>query len=143
MASALAHVKQEWESFKHDPPGSRFSRHRERVRHRPRKHAVLALSIGILLEAVGFVLLFIPGPGLLAILFGLGLIASHSSRLASLLDRIEVRARRFGRHIRARWLALSGASKIGLLLGIGAVIGAVMMVMWKFVVATYAAKFLG
>lgn len=143
MAGALAHVKQEWQLFKHDPPGERFCRHRDRMKHRSRKHAMIAVAIGVLLEAIGFVLLFIPGPGLLAILFGLGLIASQSARLASFLDRVEVRARRIGRETKARWLAMSGASKIGLLLGIGAVIGAAMMVMWKFVVATYAAKLLG
>ncbi|NVB79560.1 MAG: hypothetical protein HOV81_14280 [Kofleriaceae bacterium] len=143
MAGALASVKKEWELFKHDPPGVRFCRHRARMQNRSRTHTAIALSVGILLVTGGIVLLFMPGPGVLAIFFGLGLIAAQWERLASFLDRVEVRARRLGRHAKARWLAMSGASKIGLLLGTGAVIGAVMMVMWKFVVATYAAKLLG
>lgn len=143
MASALAHVKQEWELFKHDSPGFRFCNHRERMKHRSRWHTVIALSIGVVLEIAGFLLLFIPGPGLLVIFFGLGLIAANSARLASFLDRVEVRARRLAHHTKARWLAMSGASKIGLLLGIGAVLGAAMMVMWKLVVATYAVRLLG
>jgi hypothetical protein len=88
-------------------------------------------------------MLFVPGPGLLAILFGLGLIAASSQRLSGFLDRFEVRGRRLGRHLKQRWVALSGAGKASLLLGIGAFVGAAMMVMWKFVVGTYVLALLG
>jgi hypothetical protein len=39
-------------------------------------------------------LLFIPGPGLLAIALGLALVAARSQRLAAALDRAEQRIRR-------------------------------------------------
>lgn len=143
MASALAHVKAEWKLFKHDAPGVRFSQHRERMRHRSRKHTAIALAAGITLLVVGFAMLFMPGPGLLGILFGLGLIAASSQRLSRFLDQLEVRARRLGRHTKQRWVALSGAGKASLLLGIGAFVGVAMMVMWKFVVGTYVLALLG
>ena len=143
MASALAHVKAEWVLFKHDPPGVRFRKHRERMLHRSKKAKAAALVAGCILLAGGVVMLFIPGPGLLVIFFGLGLLASQSPRLARLLDRLEVRARRLGRHVKQRWVALSGPAKGSLLLGIGAIVGASMMVMWKYVVGAYVLRLIG
>ena len=137
MAGALAHVKQEWKLFKHDPPGPRFCNHRERMKHRSRTHGVIAVAIGIVLLAGGFVLLFMPGPGIPLIVFGLALIAAHSQRLSGFLDTGECRLRRLGRHTKARWVAMSGASRVSVIVAIGAVVGAAMMVMWKFVVSTY------
>lgn len=143
MDGALAHVKAEWKLFKHDSPGVRFSKHRERMQHRSKKAKAAALAAGFILLAGGAVMLFIPGPGLLVILFGLGLLASQSAPLAGFLDRLEVRARRLGRHLKQRWVALSGAAKGSLLLGVGAIVGASMMVMWKYVVGAYVLRLIG
>src|SRR5690349_12986167 len=120
MDGALTHVKAEWKLFKHDSPGVRFTKHRERMLHRSKKAKAAAVAAGCLLVAGGGVMLFIPGPGLLVILFGLGLLAAQSPRLARFLDRLEVRARRLGRHLKQRWVALSGPAKGSLLLGVGA-----------------------
>ena len=70
-------------------------------------------------------------------MFGLALIAAHSRRLSSFLDRGECWLRRLGRHTQQRWVAMSGATKVSVIVAIGAVIGAAMMMMWKFVVSTY------
>jgi hypothetical protein len=90
----LEAAKQEWHCFRDDDPGRRFSNHHRRA-HRSKSTAKAALRIGIgaLLLAGGIVLLFIPGPGLLAILFGVALVAGESRRLASILDRGEIAAR--------------------------------------------------
>lgn len=60
-------------------------------------HSVL----GGLLVAAGLVLLVLPGPGLLLILLGLALLASHSSRARVLLGRMR---ERLSRHARDRRL---------------------------------------
>src|SRR5262245_13074391 len=83
----LAEVKQEWKRFRDDRPGERFANHRERMKDKPRGHSLLALLFGVALVGGGVVLLFVPGPGSLLIVFGVALIASHSRRLSHLLDR--------------------------------------------------------
>ncbi|MBA2539786.1 MAG: hypothetical protein H0V17_09145, partial [Deltaproteobacteria bacterium] len=63
----------EWRSFRDDTPGERFSNHRQRMRRNgTRAGAVARIGLGVLLVAGGILLLFIPGPGLLVALFGLG-----------------------------------------------------------------------
>ena len=96
---AFAEVKREWRHFRDDEPGERFCNHRERMKHKPRSHSLIALVVGIVLLAAGVVLLFIPGPGSLFIVFGLAMVASHSERLASRLDRAEPRVRAWFRRL--------------------------------------------
>ncbi len=133
----FAEAKQEWRHFRGDPPGRRFEKHRERMQHRPRSHGALALGVGVVLLVGGVVLLFMPGPGLLLIVFGLALVASHSERLSRLLDRAEPALRRFGRHAKLRWQAAPGRAKVGLLLGLASAAGAFLVLAWRFVVAAY------
>ena len=89
----LAGVKREWKQVFADPPGERFANHRERMKKRSRWHSATALGAGGVVSAAGVVLLVIPGPGTMFIVAGLGLIASHSERLAGWLDRTEPRLR--------------------------------------------------
>ena len=74
-------------------PGRRFSA-LHRVRRR-RNGALKALTImaGGLLIVLGAVLVATPGPGLLAAIFGAGLIASESPAFARFLDCLELRLR--------------------------------------------------
>lgn len=131
----LAEAKQEWRRFRRDEPGTRFEKHRERMQHKPRSHAAIMVGIGIVLIAGGVVLLFIPGPGLLFIVFGLALVASHSERLSRVLDRSEPAVRRFGRRTRSRWRALPGYAKLGLLLALAAVVAVAGVFAWRLVAA--------
>lgn len=128
---AVADAKHEWRHFCSDAPGERFQNHRDRMRCRPRWHTFLASGVGTFFIATGFVLLFMPGPGLLSIGFGVALFASHSVRLASLLDRGEVRLRRLSRRTKRRWRHLSGHAKVGLLLGVAATATVAMVAMWR------------
>ncbi|HEU4611640.1 MAG TPA: PGPGW domain-containing protein [Kofleriaceae bacterium] len=107
------------------------------MRHRPRRHSALALGLGIVLLAGGVVLLFIPGPGLLLILFGLALVASHSERLSRLLDRAEPALRRSGRRAKLRWQAAPSRAKVGLVLGLVSAAGAFLVVAWRIAVAAH------
>jgi hypothetical protein len=134
---ALREVRQEWQHFKHDEPGVRFKNHRERMREKSRTHSVVAVGFGVLLLAGGVVLLFMPGPGLLLIVFGLALVASHSRKLSQVLDRTEPKLRRAGRRTKRRWTAMSGSAKVTVIAALAALAVAGMLAMWKFVVSAY------
>jgi UPF0716 family protein affecting phage T7 exclusion len=75
-------------------PGRRFSAlHRLRRQRRGRVLKTLTMLGGALLVLVGVLLLPTPGPGLLTLLLGVGLIASESLAIARALDRLELRLR--------------------------------------------------
>lgn len=137
MGSHLAEVKHEWREFRHDTPGERFHNHRARMQKKSRKHAAVTIALGVLLLAGGFILLFIPGPGLLLIVFGLALVATHSTRLSDLLDRGEPALRRFGRRTVAGWKALPKWNKAALVTGGLVLLSCFLMATWKWVVAAY------
>lgn len=120
-------VRREWRAFRDAPPGERFARQWQR-RRKPElaKLRAIAVAVGILLLAGGVVFLFIPGPGLLVIAFGLALLAGESRVLAGWLDRAEPALRR--RHAafrrwwgQARWPARAGIIGAGILLAASAV----------------------
>jgi len=137
MTAALAQVKEEWKHFKHDAPGERFRNHHRRMQTKSRSHAAVSLALGVLLLAGGVVFLFIPGPGLPLIVFGIALVASHSRRLSSMLDRAEPRMRDRGHRAASWWRARSRAQKAGLVTAAILVASAGLMAIWKWVVAAY------
>jgi len=93
----------EWHAFRADSPGERFRHHYERSQSSSHSARIARAIVGIVLVAVGIVLLFIPGPGLLVAFFGLALLSSQSHVLASALDRAEPRVRHFASRVRARF----------------------------------------
>ena len=64
---------------------------------------MLSWGGGLALIALGVVLLFVPGPGILLILLGCGLLARESRRMAAALDWAEPRVRAATRRARAAW----------------------------------------
>ena len=68
-----------------------------------RAGAVVRIALGVLLLVGGIALLFVPGPGLLVMLFGLGLLGGQSQHLARGLDRVEPPLRRIGRRMVGVW----------------------------------------
>lgn len=75
-------------------PGRRFSAlYRLRRQRRRRWLRALGVVSGGLLMLLGVLLVPTPGPGLLALLLGAGLIASESLAFAQALDRLELRVR--------------------------------------------------
>lgn len=95
----MAHA---WHEFRDAPPGTRFRRHHERVQHESVAARAAYVVIGLVLVAAGIVMLFVPGPGILAILFGLALIGGVSGRIADRMDRTETRTRIWWANRRAR-----------------------------------------
>jgi hypothetical protein len=86
-----------WHQFRNGAPGRRFVEEHDRVVERSRVARVGVACLGGVLFGAGVVMLFIPGPGLLAMLFGLALIATSWRRLAAWLDLGEVRIRSWRR----------------------------------------------
>ena len=88
--------KQTWRRLKAANPGQRFQqefRRRHGAGRSPIQKALLIVG-GLLLMAAGFLLLFIPGPGLLFLFAGGFLIAQQSLVAARVLDWSEVRLRK-------------------------------------------------
>ncbi len=67
-----------------------------------------------MLIAAGIVMLFIPGPGLIALLFGFGLLGGQSKTIARGLDRVEPAMRRTGRQAVRAFTQLSTLARIAL-----------------------------
>jgi hypothetical protein len=80
--------------------GHRFRAHYERMRAKPGVwRAVLAVGGGLILIALGIVMLVTPGPGFIVAVIGAALIAGESLVAAKMLDRIDLAATR----VWARW----------------------------------------
>jgi len=135
MAAALALVKEEWRHFRDDPPGERFRKHRDRMKKRSKAYMAVSTALGVLLLAGGVVLLFIPGPGLLLIVFGLALVGSHSGRISDAMDRAEPALRQRAHRAKHWWQGLSRATKGGLIAATGVVALLAMLGMWRGAVA--------
>ena len=90
-------LKSSWHEFWHDVPGQRFGHRYERHNAGDRSKAgrVLLIGTGILLVALGLVFGPLPGPGFVPALAGLALLAGESQRIATSLDRAEVKVRRW------------------------------------------------
>jgi hypothetical protein len=100
--SPTAELRHAWQEFKHGEPGKRFAQHRHRMKDQSRALIGVMIAIGVLVAAAGVVLLFIPGPGIPLILFGVALAGGTSKRIARTADRLEVRLRDLSHRIRER-----------------------------------------
>ena len=129
--AALAQMKREWRLFKRDEPGMRFRNQRRRMRNGSRSVMIAQVILGVLLVSGGVLLLFIPGPGLLFIVFGLALIAGLSRKLAGLMDRTEPKVRRWGHAAKQWWSQLPLIAKVGLGVVAGTGAGAFCYAMYR------------
>lgn len=88
-------LKKRWASLKQGEPGRRFKdtydEHHGRNTNPAQK--VLILAAGIVVFAAGIFFMPAPGPGILIVIFGAGLIAQESRPAARLLDAAELRIR--------------------------------------------------
>jgi len=82
------------------PSGRRFRAHYERMRAKPGMwRTVIATGGGLVLIALGIIMLVTPGPGFIVAAIGAALIAGESLVAAKILDRIDLAATRAW----ARW----------------------------------------
>jgi len=111
------------EALRNDPPGQRFERQFERIRHRSPWVRVLMSIAGVLLVVAGIAFMVLPGPGLPLLVLGLGLLAGMSRTLARGLDRAEPFVRRQLHRLVRRWRALGAYGKVGVVAGAALVCG--------------------
>lgn len=98
----FAKLRQKMRAFMTVPSGRRFRAHYERMHARPGiLRAVLSVGGGLLLLALGVVMLVTPGPGFIVGAIGATLIAGESLFAARILDRIDL----FATRTWARWRA--------------------------------------
>jgi len=84
-------MKRRLRKFTAVPRGQRFRAHYDRLQQRPHLvRTLLVVGLGMVLLAVGLVLLVLPGPGLLVGFAGAALISGESRTAARLLDRIDL-----------------------------------------------------
>jgi uncharacterized protein (TIGR02611 family) len=88
-------LKHEWQLLMKSPPGRRFIDRYHRRRHQQSTKVGRALSIflGAVFLTAGLVMLFVPGPGTLALLVGVALLAEQSQWMARALDWLELKIR--------------------------------------------------
>jgi hypothetical protein len=83
-------MKRRLQKFTSVPHGQRFRAHYDRLQRRPHLiRALLTIGLGLLMFALGLVMLVLPGPGLLVGFVGAALIAGESRWAAQLLDRVD------------------------------------------------------
>ena len=87
----------------HATPGRRFTEHYRQNRHTgPAWRRPLTLIGGVLLVALGVLLMLTPGPGIVVLFAGAALIAAESVRAARALDELELRLRQVWRKLKRR-----------------------------------------
>ena len=126
--------KQTWRRLKAAKPGQRFQQEFRR-RHgagRSPIQKVLLIVGGLLLMAAGFLLLFIPGPGLVFLFVGGFLIAQQSLVAARVLDWSEIRLRKLLAWSLRAWRRSSTTLKALLVVVAVVVLGAVGLGVFKF-----------
>ena len=126
--------KQTWRRFKAGNPGQRFQqefRRRHSAGRSPVQKALLIVG-GLLLMAAGFLLLFIPGPGLVFLFVGGFLIAQQSLVAARGLDWSETRLRKLLAWSLRAWRRSSIPLKLLFVVVAVVVLGAVGLGAFKF-----------
>jgi len=99
--TVFVYLKQRWRRFLAAPSGTRFQAHyRRQHAHRGLVRTMVAIGAGLLLIALGIVLLVLPGPGLLIGAIGAALLAGESLLVARALDWIDRQATRLWRRLR-------------------------------------------
>jgi uncharacterized protein (TIGR02611 family) len=132
VGSILQQAQREWRLFAHDQPGHRFVNHYRRSQDdRSLGKRAVRMVIGVVLFAAGIMMLFTPGPGWLLVIFGLGMFATESCRLARLLDRTEATLRAWARPLQHWWRTSSAVGKAVAVVAALAVVGLGSAAAWK------------
>jgi hypothetical protein len=86
-------LKRRARRFMTAPSGARFRAYHTRLKQRPNlMRTLLAIGCGLILLALGLVMIVLPGPGLLVAAIGAALIAGESLTVARFLDRVDLGA---------------------------------------------------
>lgn len=117
-------ARKNWEEFKNSEPGHRF---RERYERRQKESKgwldpgkIINIVVGLVIVALGLILIPVPGPGSLVTLLGLGLIGCEFAPMARFLDWLEVRVRAVHEFVMNLWKTAPLPLKVVYSLGIAA-----------------------
>ena len=126
--------KQTWRRLKVGKPGQRFQQEFRRRHGAGRSTIQKALLVigGLVFMAAGFLLFFIPGPGLLFLFAGGFLIAQQSLVAARALDWSEIRLRKLLAWSLRAWRRSSPTLKVILVVAAVGVLGAVGLGVFRF-----------
>jgi uncharacterized protein (TIGR02611 family) len=124
-AAMFEKLQQSWRQFKAAPPGKRFQ---ELYKRRQRARLglltrLLSLGGGLLIMAVGLVLVPAPGPGWAIVFVGAGLIAQESLIAARALDWAELHLRRLMKWLLGTWRRAPARAKVLIVLAGLALLG--------------------
>ncbi|HEU0035474.1 MAG TPA: PGPGW domain-containing protein [Kofleriaceae bacterium] len=130
----MSGIVDHWRAFRDDEPGQRFCNHFQRMRQQgSRAGRIVRISLGLVLMTAGVVMLVAPGPGLLGILFGLGLLGGESEKIASTMDRVEPSAREHGDAYKQWWKQQTRVVQVFLGLAVVAVLAIGGYQMWRWI----------
>ena len=112
----LEGLKESWHELKDGEPGRRFVDHFERRQERSRSRwkRVVLIVLGVALLFAGLFMMVAPGPGILGILLGGGLIAQESRTAARVMDWLEVQARKVADPAKRAWDRSSDPIRVAL-----------------------------
>jgi hypothetical protein len=96
-------LKRRLRHFMHVPSGERFRTFYDRHHQRPHLvRSIVTIGAGLLLIALGLLLLVLPGPGLLVAAIGAALLAGESLMVARAMDWLDARVTRLWQIVRCR-----------------------------------------
>ncbi|MBD3183502.1 hypothetical protein GF312_14500 [Candidatus Poribacteria bacterium] len=96
-------IQEKYHKIKKDEPGQRFVNYYKKRQQKQQGNLVLKvfyIVIGILLIITGVIFGFLPGPGFVFVLTGLGLIGSQLKFFALILDKGEIKLRHWLRKLK-------------------------------------------
>lgn len=130
-------LNQHWGALKRSKPGRRFQDRYDRQNRKggrsPWKRT-LNLVLAVLSLAIGFVLVFIPGPAVLFFLMSGSLLATESRAIAEALDRLELFLRASWVKGRRFWKRRSTWAKATLLGTAGLCVAATLLLSYRILV---------
>lgn len=129
----LENLKKEWREFREAEPGERFKAYHQRVKRASTGSRVARIALGLVLAAAGIVMLFVPGPGILFIVFGLACFGGESKWIAGGLDAGELKARAGWHWAKAKWRDLPTWGRVLGIALVVLVVGAVGVGMWQLI----------
>ena len=135
-AAVIEGIKSRWHSLKEGEPGKRFCQEYERRnRERGGKRNILMLAAGAIVLAAGIFFLPAPGPGILIVALGGGMIAQESRFAARMLDKTELLGRSVVTWALGVWKKAPLAGKIAIVVVSAAVTAAAVFLAYRILFA--------
>lgn len=137
--SIRENLKKYWQRLRQARPGERFQelyKQRQNTRRTlwPR---LLFVGLGLLLVIIGFILMFVPGPGSVIALLGAAMLAQESRFVARLLDRAEVTLWQCLAWAKRYWASSSQVTRVLLSLVAASMIAVGVALMYRYIESTW------